>query len=217
VDDPYLEYRPKQFYIKMVFTNYSSGQRPSAPRGVLEARLVELDRDSDLAVLKVARDNLNFLTLGDSDSLRQGQLVLAVGNPLGLQNSVSIGVVSSPARVLKSDCAMVYIQTDTPINPGNSGGPLVDADGQVIGINTFILSESGGSEGLGFAIPSRLSIPRFGLKSTCTEARLASRSRQSLRRWRQPFDYHKTREWSYRMWSLTNLRTEPVCKLVISS
>ncbi len=81
---------------------------------------------------------------------------MAFGNPLGLENSVSMGVVSSVARQIKPDDTMIYIQTDAPINPGNSGGPLVDADGSVMGINTFILSQSGGSEGLGFAIPSNI-------------------------------------------------------------
>jgi serine protease Do len=81
---------------------------------------------------------------------------MAFGNPLGLENSVSMGVVSSVARQIKPDDAMIYIQTDAPINPGNSGGPLVDSDGRVMGINTFIYSQSGGSEGLGFAIPSNI-------------------------------------------------------------
>ncbi len=116
--------------------------------------IVGIDRDSDLAVVKIPRDNLPFLTFGDSDSLKQGELVLALGNPLGLDNSVSFGVVSAVARRVKPDDPMVYIQTDAPINPGNSGGPLVDADGHVMGINTFILTQSGGSEGIGFAIPS---------------------------------------------------------------
>jgi serine protease Do len=129
----------------------------SQPGGnMLQARVVGVDRDTDLAVLKVERTHLPHLTLGDSDSLRQGQLVMAFGNPLGLENSVSMGVVSSVARQIKPDDVMIYIQTDAPINPGNSGGPLVDADGQVVGINTFILSQSGGSEGLGFAIPSNI-------------------------------------------------------------
>jgi serine protease Do len=83
-------------------------------------------------------------------------MVLAFGNPLGLENSVSIGIVSSAGRQVKPDDPMVYIQTDAPINPGNSGGPLLDADGNVIGINTFILTQSGGSEGIGFAIPSNI-------------------------------------------------------------
>ena len=123
---------------------------------VLEARIVGEDRETDLAVLKVERSGLSPLPLGDSDKLRQGQLVMAFGSPLGLENSVSMGVVSSVARQIKPDDAMMYIQTDAPINPGNSGGPLVDADGRVMGVNTFILSQSGGSEGLGFAIPSNI-------------------------------------------------------------
>jgi serine protease Do len=96
------------------------------------------------------------LKLADSDGLRQGQIVLAFGNPLGLENSVSLGIVSSVGRQIKPDDPMVYIQTDAPINPGNSGGPLLDSDGNVVGINTFILSQSGGSEGIGFAIPSNI-------------------------------------------------------------
>jgi serine protease Do len=128
--------------------------RPSGK--MLEARVVGVDRDTDLAVLKVDRTGLPHLALGDSDRLRQGQLVMAFGNPLGLENSVSMGVVSSVARQIRPDDTMIYIQTDAPINPGNSGGPLVDPDGRVMGINTFILSQSGGSEGLGFAIPSNI-------------------------------------------------------------
>jgi serine protease Do len=133
------------------------GQSILQPEGkLLEAKVVGIDRDTDLAVLKIEATGLSFLKLGDSDRLRQGQLVMAFGNPLGLENTVSLGVVSSIARQIKSEDAMVYIQTDAPINPGNSGGPLVDADGDVMGINTFILSQSGGSEGLGFAIPSNI-------------------------------------------------------------
>ena len=123
---------------------------------MLEASVVGVDRETDLAVIRVDRSDLTPLPLGDSDTLRQGQLVMAFGNPLGLENSVSMGVVSSVARQIKPDDTMIYIQTDAPINPGNSGGPLVDADGRVMGLNTFILSESGGSEGLGFAIPSNI-------------------------------------------------------------
>jgi serine protease Do len=133
------------------------GQASLQPGGkLLAARIVGEDRDTDLAVLKIDRKGLSHLSLGDSDTLRQGQLVMAFGNPMGLQNSVSMGVVSSTARQLKPDDPMIYIQTDAPINPGNSGGPLVDADARVMGINTFILSQSGGSEGLGFAVPSNI-------------------------------------------------------------
>jgi serine protease Do len=124
---------------------------------LLEAKVVGVDREADLAVLKVeAGAALPVLQLADSDTLRQGQVVLAFGNPLGLENSVSIGIISSVGRQVKPDDPMVYIQTDAPINPGNSGGPLLDADGGVVGINTFILSQSGGSEGIGFAIPSNI-------------------------------------------------------------
>jgi serine protease Do len=124
---------------------------------LLEAKVVGVDREADLAVLKVEPGTpLPVVRLADSDSLRQGQVVLAFGNPLGLENSVSLGIVSSVGRQIKPDDPMVYIQTDAPINPGNSGGPLLDSDGDVVGINTFILSQSGGSEGIGFAIPSNI-------------------------------------------------------------
>ena len=121
---------------------------------VLEAKVVGVDRETDLAVLKVEAKSLPHLELGDSRALRQGQLVMAFGSPLGLRNSVSLGVVSSIARQLKPDSPMIYIQTDASINPGNSGGPLVDVHGRVVGLNTMILSQSGGSEGIGFAVPS---------------------------------------------------------------
>lgn len=121
-----------------------------------EARLVGLDRDMDVAVIRINRTGLPHLALGNSDLVRQGELVMAFGNPRGLEGSVSMGIVSSTARELHPDDFLAYIQTDAPINPGNSGGPLIDALGRVVGINTFILSDSGGSEGLGFAIPSNI-------------------------------------------------------------
>ena len=120
------------------------------------AKLIGVDTETDLAVIKVERTGLPFLTLANSDRVRQGQVVVAFGSPLGLSNSMTMGVVSSPVRQLAERDFMQYIQTDTPINPGNSGGPLVDANGHVIGINTAILSQSGGSEGIGLAIPSSL-------------------------------------------------------------
>ena len=107
-------------------------------------------------MIKIDRKNLPYLVLGDSRELKQGQVVLALGNPRGLENSVSMGIVSAVARQLNSDDFMVYIQTDAPINPGNSGGPLINTEGQVVGINTMILTQSGGSEGIGFAIPSSI-------------------------------------------------------------
>jgi serine protease Do len=119
-------------------------------------RLVGVDRETDLAVLKVDLTDLPFATLGDSDSLGPGRLVLAFGSPLGLANSVTMGVVSAVGRQLHPEDPMLYIQTDTPINPGNSGGPLVDGSGLVVGINTLIISQSGGNEGIGFAAPANI-------------------------------------------------------------
>jgi len=124
---------------------------------LLEATVVGTDREIDLAILKVTSPvQLPTLKLADSEQLKQGQIVLAFGNPRGLENSVSMGVVSSVSRQVKPDDPMTYIQTDAPINPGNSGGPLVNSNGEVVGINTFILTQSGGSEGIGFAIPSNV-------------------------------------------------------------
>lgn len=124
--------------------------------GPIEAKLVGIDRQSDLALLKIDMQDLPALELADSNKLNQGQVVFAFGSPLGLENSVTMGVVSATSRQIDPDNPAIYIQTDAPINPGNSGGPLVDVDGKVVGINTFILSESGGNEGLGFAIPSNV-------------------------------------------------------------
>ena len=120
------------------------------------ATLVGIDRETDLAVLKIQRSGLPALALADSDDVRTGMVVLAFGSPFGLENSVSMGVVSAHARQLEADSPMIYIQTDATINPGNSGGPLVDTAGQVIGINTLILSQAGGSDGIGFAAPSNI-------------------------------------------------------------
>ena len=125
-------------------------------RGPLEGKLLGLDRQTDLALIKVDAHDLPFLTLADSAEVKQGQVVLAFGSPLGLENSVSMGIVSSPARQIDPDNPMVYVQTDAAVNPGNSGGPLVDVEGRVVGLNTFILSQSGGSEGLSFAIPANI-------------------------------------------------------------
>jgi len=123
---------------------------------LLDAKLVGMDREMDVAVVKIDRAGLTHLPLGNSDAVRQGELVMAFGNPRGLEGSVSMGIVSSTSRELHPDDFLAYIQTDAPINPGNSGGPLIDSQGHVVGINTFILSDSGGSEGLGFAIPSNI-------------------------------------------------------------
>ncbi|HUO33634.1 MAG TPA: trypsin-like peptidase domain-containing protein [Candidatus Acidoferrum sp.] len=120
----------------------------------LTARIIGVAPKLDLALLKVDAHGLSALPLADYSKLRKGELVLAFGNPEGLENSVTIGVVSAVARQADPDVSSVFIQTDAPINPGNSGGALVNAQGELVGINTLILSESGGSQGLGFAIPS---------------------------------------------------------------
>lgn len=123
---------------------------------MLDATLVGQDTETDLAVLKIEGENFTALPLGDSETLSPGRIVFAFGSPLGLENSVSMGVVSAVARQLKPDAPMIYIQTDAAINPGNSGGPLVDLAGEIVGINTMIYSQSGGNEGIGFAAPSHI-------------------------------------------------------------
>jgi serine protease Do len=122
----------------------------------LEGRIVGMATELDLALLKVEAKGLAVLRIANYDQLRQGEIVFAFGNPDGLWNSVTMGVVSAVARQRDPDDPLVYIQTDAPINPGNSGGPLVNVDGELVGLNTFILSESGGNQGLGFAIPSAI-------------------------------------------------------------
>jgi len=124
---------------------------------LIGARIVGIDRETDLALLKIDHgEALPFLKLGDSDALFQGQFVFAYGSPLGLNNSVSMGVVSTVARQLEDESRMIYIQHDAAVNPGNSGGPLVNARGEVVGLNTLIFSQSGGYEGLSFAAPSNI-------------------------------------------------------------
>lgn len=123
---------------------------------ILDAKLLGTHKQSDLALLKVDATDLPTLPLRDDAQVRQGELVFAIGSPEGLRNSVTMGVVSSVARQTDIDNPQVYIQTDAALNQGNSGGPLVDIDGNLVGINTLILSEGGGSEGLGFAIPAAI-------------------------------------------------------------
>jgi serine protease Do len=134
----------------------SAGQVPIGKRRILEARLIGTHKETDLALLKIDEAELPTLSLGSQHRPQVGQLVFAIGSPEGLQNSVTMGVISALARQPDSTKPITYIQTDAPINPGNSGGPLVDMNGAVVGINTFILSQGGGSEGLGFAIPARV-------------------------------------------------------------
>lgn len=130
-----------------------------------EARVVGKDPPTDLALLKVdARRRLPASRLGDSDALRVGDWVLAIGSPFGLEQTVTAGIVSAKGRVIGAGPYDDFIQTDAAVNPGNSGGPLVNTRGEVVGINSAIFSESGGSVGIGFAIPINLAkelVPRL--------------------------------------------------------
>ena len=119
-----------------------------------KARLVGADATVDLAVLKIDEPGLKSLKFGDSDAVQAGDFVLAIGNPFGFEETVTDGIISSKGRPNRVDGFGDYLQTNAAINPGNSGGPLVNLRGEIIGINTAIISKSGGSQGLGFAIPS---------------------------------------------------------------
>ncbi len=130
---------------------------PASPKvQVLEAKIIGLHKEADLALLKVETTHLPALHFRLDHAPQPGELVFAIGSPEGLQNSVTMGVISSAWRQPDPDSPMLYLQTDAPINPGNSGGPLVDVTGAVVGLNTFIVSNGGGNEGLGFAIPARI-------------------------------------------------------------
>jgi Do/DeqQ family serine protease len=124
----------------------------------LDAKVVGSDPPSDLAVLKIDAANLPVLALGDSDKVRVGDVVLAIGNPLGIGQTVTMGIISAKGRQtgLSSGAFEDFLQTDAPINQGNSGGALVNTNSELIGINSQILSPSGGSIGIGFAIPSNM-------------------------------------------------------------
>ncbi len=122
------------------------------------ARVVGSDEASDVAVLKVEADDLPILKFGDSDKLKVGEWVLAIGSPFGFDHSVTAGIVSAKGRNLPSDNYVPFIQTDVAINPGNSGGPLFNLDGEVVGINSQIYSRTGGFMGLSFAIPIEMAV-----------------------------------------------------------
>ena len=122
----------------------------------LAAKVVGRDPKTDLALLKVEATGLPVVPVGDSNALQVGEPVMAIGNPFGLEQTVTTGIVSATGRVIGSGPYDNFIQTDASINPGNSGGPLINARGEVIGINTAIFSQRGGSVGIGFAVPSSL-------------------------------------------------------------
>lgn len=122
-----------------------------------KAKRIGTDKETDMAIIKIEAQSLPFAKLGNSDALEQGEWVIALGSPFGLQQTMTAGIVSATGRDLPGAGQFThYIQTDASINPGNSGGPLVNMNGEVIGINTLIFSQSGTSSGIGFAVPSNL-------------------------------------------------------------
>ena len=123
-----------------------------------KAKVLGADRSSDIAVLKIDGHNLPTVNLGDSDQLGVGDYVLAIGEPFGLEETATAGIVSAKGRSLPGDGYVPFIQTDAAVNPGNSGGPLFDANGAVVGINSQIYSNSGGYQGVSFAIPINLAV-----------------------------------------------------------
>jgi len=144
-----------------------------------EAKVIGLDPKTDLALLKIEAENLPFAALGDSAMVKVGEWVLAIGNPLGMEHTVTSGIVSAKGRQLYAGTNFPtyqdFIQTDAAINRGNSGGPLVNMKGEVIGINSNILSPSGGNVGIGFAIPSNMAakvIAQFKEKGKVVRGRL---------------------------------------------
>src|SRR4029079_8343758 len=135
-----------------------------------KARLVGADEQVDLAVLKIDEPSVKPLKLADSDMVQPGDFVLAIGNPLGFEETVTDGIISSKGRPNRADAFSDLIQTNAAINPGNSGGPLINLRGEIVGINTAIISKSGGSQGIGFAIPSNT--VRLALESLLKQGRI---------------------------------------------
>jgi serine protease Do len=135
-----------------------------------KARLVGADSQVDLAVLKIDDPGVKPLKLADSDMVQAGDFVLAIGNPFGFEETVTDGIISSKGRPNRTDAFGDFLQTNAAINPGNSGGPLINLRGEVIGINTAIISRSGGSQGIGFAIPSNT--VRTALESLLKQGRI---------------------------------------------
>jgi serine protease Do len=123
-----------------------------------KAKVLGADKSSDIAVLKIDAHDLPTVRLGDSDQLSVGDYVLAIGEPFGLEETATAGIVSAKGRSLPGDGYVPFIQTDAAVNPGNSGGPLFDASGAVVGINAQIYSNSGGYQGVSFAIPINLAV-----------------------------------------------------------
>jgi serine protease Do len=127
-------------------------------RREFKAKVVGSDKKSDIAVLKIDAKNLPVVSLGSAEKVNVGEWVVAIGSPFGFDNTVTAGIISAKARALPSDSITPFLQTDVPVNPGNSGGPLFNLNGEVVGINSQIFSESGGFQGISFAIPIDIAI-----------------------------------------------------------
>jgi S1-C subfamily serine protease len=137
----------------------------------VQAEVVASDASADLAILRINGPELQPLVLGDSDAVRVGDIVLAIGNPFGLEETVTNGIISATGRRILRDAWVDFLQTNAEINPGNSGGPLVNIRGEVIGINTAIAAGRGGGwQGVGFAVPSNA--VRVGLESLQRHGRI---------------------------------------------
>ena len=142
-----------------VIENADDVQVTLADGRTVKAEFLGSDRDTDIALIRIPAQNLTDIKLGNSDQLRVGDFVVAIGNPFGFSQTVTSGIVSAVGRSgIRGLGYQNFIQTDASINPGNSGGALVDANGNLVGINTAIFSKSGGSQGIGFAIPVKLAL-----------------------------------------------------------
>src|SRR6202045_456799 len=154
-NDPQLDELFRDF-----FNRRGQGDSPNPGPRRVNSHITGKDQKTDLALLRVKPDKpLKALKFGDSDRLRLGEWVIAIGNPFSLGGTVTAGIVSARNRDINSGPYDNYIQTDAAINRGNSGGPLFNLDGEVIGVNTLIISPSGGSIGIGFAVPSKTAMP----------------------------------------------------------
>ena len=152
---PVLEQPRVRRLADKIFVTLHTGERYAAD-------VVGVDHESDLAVIKIdAPEPLPFVPVGDASDLRVGEWVLAIGNPFGVGKTITAGIVSATSRVIAGPGFGDFIQTDAAINPGNSGGPLVNMSGEIVGINTLIVSGSRGSQGVGFAIPSTVFINSY--------------------------------------------------------
>jgi serine protease Do len=143
-------------HVKVFLTPAHNRSGPPRATIQLDARIVGVHRESDLALLKVEATGLPYLALADARPARQGQLVFAIGSPCGLENTMTMGIVSAERRQPDPDASMAYIQTDASLLPGNSGGALVDADGHLLGINASVLAADERSDGPGLAIPAEV-------------------------------------------------------------